>query len=616
MKEVSNVLLVLTLLALSLALPSAGVTRVSQIYAETDPPIAGWFTVIWGDGKPGSGANDQVYVLAQDDGQSIELLLSEELLQPLGGVLALNQKRVIVEGQWARTAALHVRSIRLDTQFPDTAAISPQVSGSQPWLSIMCKFSDVSAESRALSYFQDMYDSSYPGLDHYWRELSFGAINIQNSGAVGWYTLPQPWSYYVYDMDGDGSKELNRKRAADDCTAVADADVYFPNYVGINLMFNDFLGAGWGGSMYMTLDGVTKLWRFTWEPPWGYEDIGVIEHEMGHSFGLPHSSRAYGYVYDNVWDVMSDNWSNCTQDSYHDQADPVYGCMGQHTISYHKDLLGWIPAGRKFTATSGTQTQITLEQLALPQTSNYLVAQIPIQGAADNFYTVEARRLTGYDSHNPVPGQAVVIHEVDTGRSRPAYVVDSDGDPDTVVEREMWLPGEMFTDAANGVRVCVNAATATGFVVTIGLGVVIDCPLEADLSSSTLHANPVTPAAGQSITYTTHLVNWGGATALSVTVTSTIPNNTTFIPGSAWTSQGTATGSGPVVFNVGDMAYDAPVTVTFGVTVSAQITQPTVLTGTVIIGWKNGSLVREHFAIVNAETAHLPFILAAYRKGD
>ena len=65
-------------------------------------------------------------------------------------------------------------------------------------------------------------------------------------------------------------------------------------YDGINMMFNSNFdnGYAWGGARYMTLDGETKLWRTTWEPPWAYHSISVIAHEMGHGFGLPHSDRS------------------------------------------------------------------------------------------------------------------------------------------------------------------------------------------------------------------------------------------------------------------------------------------------------------------------------------
>jgi hypothetical protein len=229
------------------------------------------------------------------------------------------------------------------------------------------------------------------------------------------------------------------------------------------MMFNtDFdNGWAWGGSMYMTLDGVTKYWSTTWEPPWAYADITALEHEMGHGFGLPHSSGNYGKTYDNAWDVMSNDWFGC----FIGNDDLTYGCLGQHTISYHLDMLGWIPTTQKFIAGPDTNTTITLEQLALSQTSNYKMAQIPIDGSTIHFYTVEARRLTGYDGK--LPGNAVVIHEIDTNRYIPAHVIDTDQNGDTGDAGAMWTVGETFSDPANGISVFIASANATGFQIQI-----------------------------------------------------------------------------------------------------------------------------------------------------
>jgi hypothetical protein len=203
----------------------------------------------------------------------------------------------------------------------------------------------------------------------------------------------------------------------------------------------------------MTLDGVRKLWRTTWEPPWAYQNISVIAHEMGHGFGLPHSTAPGGSVYNNPWDVMSQDRYNCAAGW-----DPTYGCMAQHTISYHKDLLGWIPEARIITVSDGTSTTVILEDLAAPASSNYQMVKIPI-GETSNFYTVEARKFTGYDVK--LPDEGIVIHDVDTTRSVDA-VLEPDGS-----STNLWSVGETFIDAANNILVTVNADTGTGFEVTI-----------------------------------------------------------------------------------------------------------------------------------------------------
>ena len=462
------------------------------ISAPSSTTLTGWFTIVWGDSEGGLAAPQQLYRLASEDGTSAELSLSEDLAASLGGVLALNHKQVTVDGAWLLAASagsgrstFQVTDLSLNATDASSSAVSLAVTGSQPWISVLCKFGDITAEPHDLAYFAGMYGSSYPGLDHYWREVSYNNVNVVGSGAVGWYTLPHTRSYYVYN------NALDFDRITADCTGVADSHVNFASYIGINLMFNGNLdGYAWGGGWYGTLDGVTQDWSMTWEPPWGYADITVMSHEMGHGFGLPHSSGNYGQTYDNRWDVMSDTWTDCGNLS-----DATYGCLGQHTISYHKDILGWIPADQKFTATPGSMTTITLEQLALPQTDNYKMAQIPIIGGpATHFYTVEVRRKTGYDVK--LPGQAVIIHDVNTTRDIPAHVVDVDNNGNTGDAGAMWTVGETFT--SNGISVSVIAATATGFQVTItvpSVAPVLDS-YEPDNTSSA--ANSITSGVVQS----------------------------------------------------------------------------------------------------------------------
>ena len=429
--------------------------------------LSGWFTIIRGDSRDGSAAKE-IHLLATEDGRSIPLSLDADAAQAAGGLLALDRKQITVSGAWSGApsaqggpAAFQVDSVSL-LQQPNAAAPASAITGTKKWISILCKFQDLPSQPAALSYFQNMYANTNPGLDHYWRQQSYNLMNIAGSTAAGWYTLPAPYSSY---FSAGGWFDLTK--AAKDCTAAANPSVNFSTYYGINLMFNsqNLDCCAWGGGEVLGLDGPSRVWPVTWLPAWGYQNIAVTGHEMGHAFGLPHSSGNYGVVYDNEWDVMSDTWTGCSR-----SFNPTYGCLGQHTISYHKDTLGWIPAAQKATVTAGTSKTVLLEQFALPQTSNFKMVKIPIPGSNTRFYTVEARRRTGYDAQ--LPGDGVIIHEVNTTRyEAPAHVIDIDNNGGTGDAGAMWTTGEIFRNNTSKIAVAVLATTATGFRVHIVSGV-------------------------------------------------------------------------------------------------------------------------------------------------
>ena len=444
----------------------------SQIHAaETlrDPGelnrMRGILTVVWGDPAPWNSRSDvKKYFLLDDHRVTTEVLVTENLVQAVGGSSMLDGRRVelVIEPKLEMSAnrpqkaTAVVRSIRFLSNRDQTKA-SKAVTGSRPWVSILCKFSDVASEPQPLSYFQNMYASTFPGLDHYWREVSYNLANVSGSAAVAWVDLPHPVSRYETEGGGD----LGAMVA--DCTAAADSYVYFPDFVGINMMFNDSFGLyAWGGSRYLSLDGVSKRYSVTWEPPWGYANSCVMAHEMGHGFGLPHSNNADGDgdTYDNPWDVMSNAWGWALFDS-------TYRYLGKHTIAYHKDMLGWIGAAEKLDVNSYGVYRATLDHLTLQSTPNLRLITIQIPDSS-RFYTVEVRDLAKYDGN--LPGFAVIIHEVDSGRSQDAWLVDPIEPKNGADEGAMWRVGECFEDVPNQIRVCVQSVTTEGFEVQVSYG--------------------------------------------------------------------------------------------------------------------------------------------------
>ncbi|MEM9291028.1 MAG: hypothetical protein AAGD01_05055 [Acidobacteriota bacterium] len=444
-------------------------TSIPAVAAQQAKPIEGWLSILWGDYPSEAIPAHRKLILATDAGESVELRMSDELLQ--GGVFRWNNQRVRVypaPGEnFAGASEIQVGAIQLigtADAAGGTAEIAGGISGSQPWISLLCKYSDVAAEPRDLAYFQGMYANSPGGVDHYWREVSLGEADVLGSMAIDWVTLPGTQASYVPTPGSGTSANLNA--IFNDCTAAVDDVVDFGGggtpFVGINLMINDLLDCcAWGGSRFTTLDGITKSWRTTWNPPWAFTNVSVIAHEMGHGFGLPHANNFDGdsNPYDSPWDVMSSSSGYSTND-------PVYGNRGKHINAYHKDRLGWFPGARRFQAPDNSQTTIELDHTAISGASNYQIAIIPI--SATHWYTVEARLRTG-DYEASLPGNAVIIHEVRTNRSEPSWAVDEAVPPANYGDNDgtMWVPGETFEDVANNISVTVESATANGFEVTI-----------------------------------------------------------------------------------------------------------------------------------------------------
>jgi len=415
--------------------------------------VEGTLLIAWG--TPISALDEASPVVASlrlSDGSRIHLEIGEEFLAAIGGPMMASGRRVkvLMPARDIEASDVPVRPLAIKATGGGPA--SPEIaSGSYPYVSLMCAFSGVGLPSQGLGYFQGMYANAWPGLDHYWRRQSYDMVNVVGSTAAGWFTLPHTQAYYVNLISGSSYSTM-LTALYNDCTNAASGSVNVDDYEGVNLMFNDTFGpyawGGWGG--------------VTWEPPWGWSNVAVICHEMGHAFGLPHSNNADGdsSPYDNPWDVMSYLWGYA-------ESDGTYGTVGKHTISYHKDSLGWIPAARKAVVSTMGIHEFDIDHLTLAGTSNLHMVKVLIPGSS-RFYTIEVRDVFGYDGN--LPDFAVILHEVDYGRQEPAWLVDVEDLSNGADAGAMWLPGECFEDTPNEISICVESITTEGYTVRVGYG--------------------------------------------------------------------------------------------------------------------------------------------------
>lgn len=353
----------------------------------------------------------------------------------------------------AAAPALHAQHF-----FPSQADWREPVSGAHPYLNVLIKFADTAGITpHPRAFYEKLLSNDSGGLDDYFRQISYGNVNLAGSQTLDWMVLPKPQaayrsmmkpSYWTYSFMAEVLQRVDKQ-------------IDLTRFSGVNFFVNvtdDMTASQW--TFWFELARGPRAFPVTMINPQA-ANARVVAHEMLHNWGFDHSI----YV---------------TADSSKPEAEPwdPMGTGGPNDIptdvnGYHKYRAGWLERTRIYSAAPGSDQTIRIERLHAPiSKTDPLLAIIPRSGAFGEGYTVEARRQIGYDMG--IPADGVVIHKMDESAFNPAAappIFEGASQcvrtPPAEGEKPLWSPGQTFTDAQAGVHITILKGDQSGYTVRI-----------------------------------------------------------------------------------------------------------------------------------------------------
>lgn len=306
-------------------------------------------------------------------------------------------------------------------------------------------------------------DDSINGLV---QDASFGTINLNGTQAFGWFTLPNPLSYYTNIGDGTGGLNGTQTAGADCVTAAQNGGVNLTPFTYVAMYFNDQLGDGAQGESWPVLPPAAN--RPTPMTGLAVNDMGftsppLVLHELGHilSNGGMHTDSQSDPLGGAAW--------------YGDDPTNPFPGVPLRTASVspewdasRRELMGFIPASNIVTFSGGTQTY-NLSRLTSPIPGLPTNIDVPLPNGTK--YVISARTLAGYDSYPIMPASPFlgtslstegVRIELFTSINVDAHIEMSNPGGDPGSTDEVWLTGQTYTDTANGITISVVNFNSTG----------------------------------------------------------------------------------------------------------------------------------------------------------
>jgi M6 family metalloprotease-like protein len=425
--------------------------------------VQGELLFIWGDPRVGGEPAYQVHVHDARgttrafvvDAHDAALVAQLQRVSGQRVTLAVDVPAAAASDAFTTSPLPRVRAVRAVASMRGDDAMAssrlPQLTTRRPFAVVLCKFQDVASEPSTPSEVLQMYTATRGGAIDFFRELGRTRLDLTGTSVTPWVSMPRARSAYA----PGGVADLTL--LANDCLGAADSLVDYAQFGGVAMHFNSSVGCClWGGSTPVSFDGPTRRMPAVWLMNWAR--IGAIWHEIGHTFGLPHSSGPYFQVYDSKWDAMSDPSSGVLFEG-------ILGRGAAHFLAWQKHRLGLLPDTSRVEV-AGAMWHGLVSPHASGDGPGAQLVMVPLPNAANGaLLTIEARRRVGYDV--ALPGEGVLLAHVDPARREPAQVLDVDGNGDVNDRGAIWRVGQRYVNATWGVTVAVDSQTTAGWWVTV-----------------------------------------------------------------------------------------------------------------------------------------------------
>jgi len=252
-----------------------------------------------------------------------------------------------------------------------------------PWAILLCRFKDnlFGDPNPKQFYVEEFSNPSIENIVTYWRDISYGELDLTGSQVFGFLGLDQDWA----DYKGSGSNDSGRQDLLEWAKkAAADAGIPLDGYYGVIVHMSEATDL-WGSPHEVVCDS--------------FSNLAQILQEIGHGYGLEHSRAVANPTldYQHPFCIMSGLTFGGTNPTFQTK----FGRSGPRLCSPYVFLSGWLSESRILrVATDGrspASVVVTLADLAEQSPIHPQVAVLDFLTPQQVSYFVEYRCREGWD---------------------------------------------------------------------------------------------------------------------------------------------------------------------------------------------------------------------------